>query len=70
VIVDMGTSEVSSLLSISPNDNPPADQHEIVPEVLVPKAERPVGTINEKKREDAEKYKRCVRVLLMLTLQR
>ena len=60
VIVDTGTSEVSSLTSISPNDNPPTDQHEIVPDALVPKAGRPVGTTNEKKREDAEKHKRCV----------
>ena len=45
---------------LSPNDNPPTDQHEIVPDALVPKAGRPVGTTNEKKREDAEKYKRCV----------
>ena len=60
VIVDSGTSEVSSLPSISPNDNPPTDQHEIVPDALVPKAGRPVGTTNEKKREDAEKHKRCV----------
>ena len=60
MIVDSGTSEVSSLPSISPNDNPPTDQHEIVPDALVPKAGRPVGTTNEKKREDAEKHKRCV----------
>ena len=60
VIVDTGTSEVSSLPSISPNDNPPTDQHEIVPDALVPKAGRPVGTTNEKKREDVEKHKRCV----------
>ena len=60
VIVDTGTSEVSSLTSISPNDNPRTDQHEIVPDALVPKAGRPVGTTNEKKREDTEKHERCV----------
>ena len=60
MIVDSSTSEVSSLPSISPNDNHPTDEHEIVPDALVPKAGRPVGTTNEKKREDAEKHKRCV----------
>ena len=60
MIIDTGTSKVSSLTSISPNDNPPTDQHEIDPDALVPKAGRPVGTTNEKKREDAEKRKRCV----------